>query len=263
MLDLRLTIPWYPPGSPCWVDLLVGDLPAAQRFYSALFGWEWRPGDASTGGYTIAVLDGHPVAGISRKPATARVPNQWTTYLRVSDLTSTGWAVRKHGGRVLGRPAHLGRLGNTQIVTCPGGAYFGLWEPDELPGCGLIDHAGSLTWNELMAHDFDGALRFHAQVFGHAFTEHSDPDSPRWATAHTGDGNPAFGISQIGWEWPVDIPPHWVTSFATTSVVPAIAKALDLGGTLLHGPFDGPYGMGALLRGVEGEVFSILVPDLE
>jgi hypothetical protein len=263
MLDLRLAIPWYPPGSPCWVDLLVPDIGRAQEFYAQLFGWEWRRGDALTGGYTLALLDGQPVAGISRKPPAAKVANQWTTYLRVVDLTSTGWAIREHGGRLLGRPARLGRLASTQIVQCPGGAYFGLWEPEELPGCGLLDQPGALTWNELMAHDFEGAARFHASIFGHEFTEHSDPDGPRWATAHLGDGNPAFGLSQIGWEWPVDIPPHWVTSFATSHVVPTLAKALDLGATLLHGPFDGPYGMGALLRGVEDEVFAILVPDLD
>jgi hypothetical protein len=73
MLDLRLAIPWYPPGSPCWVDLLVPDIARAQEFYTQLFGWQWRRADAMTGGYTVALLDGHPVAGISRKPPTATV----------------------------------------------------------------------------------------------------------------------------------------------------------------------------------------------
>ena len=263
MLDLRLNIPWYPAGAPCWVDLLVSDVPRAQQFYSELFGWQWRPGDADTGGYTLALLDGHPVAGVSRRPPTARVASQWTTYLRVVDLPTAGWKIEEQGGRLLGRPAQLGRLASTQIVQGRGGTLFGLWEPLELPGCGLLDVDGALTWNELMAHDFDGTLRFHATVFGQAFTEHSDPESSRWATAHTGDGNPSFGVSQIGWEWPVDIPPHWVASFATSHAVPTIAKALDLGATLVQGPFDGPYGMGALLRGLEDELIGILVPDLE
>ena len=35
------------------------------------------------------------------------------------------------------------------------------------------------------------------------------------------------------------------------------------GGQLLQGPFDGPYGLGAVLSGVEGEVFSVLVPELD
>ena len=68
MRDLNLTVPDYPYGSPCWVDLLVSDVPRAQTFYSELFGWRWLAGDPATGGYTMALLDGHPVAGISRKP---------------------------------------------------------------------------------------------------------------------------------------------------------------------------------------------------
>ena len=54
-----------------------------------------------------------------------------------------------------------------------------------------------------------------------------------------------------------------LASFATLNVVPALARALDLGAKLLQGPFDGPYGVGAVLCGLEGEVFSILVPDLD
>jgi predicted enzyme related to lactoylglutathione lyase len=54
-----------------------------------------------------------------------------------------------------------------------------------------------------------------------------------------------------------------VSHFATDNVVTSVAHALDLGGQLLQGPFDGPYGLGAVLSGVEGEVFSVLVPELD
>ena len=83
MPDLNLTVPDYPYGAPCWVDLLVSDVDRAQSFYSDLFGWRWLAGDTATGGYTMALLDGHPVAGISRKPVGAPIASQWTTYLRV------------------------------------------------------------------------------------------------------------------------------------------------------------------------------------
>ncbi len=54
-----------------------------------------------------------------------------------------------------------------------------------------------------------------------------------------------------------------MASFAADNVVPSLARALELGATLIQGPFDGPYGVGAVLSGPEGEVFSILVPDLD
>ncbi len=120
MPDLNLTVPDYPYGSPCWVDLLVGDVERAQSFYSDLFGWRWLAGDAATGGYTMALLDGHPVAGISRKPANAPVASQWTTYLRVGQIEVAAAAIEAHGGRTLGRPVPIGALSRTLIALDPG-----------------------------------------------------------------------------------------------------------------------------------------------
>ncbi|MFC7597928.1 VOC family protein [Terrabacter sp. GCM10028922] len=263
MRDLNLTVPDYPYGSPCWVDLLVSDVPRAKTFYTELFGWTWISGDPATGGYTMALLDGHPVAGISRKPDGAPIPSQWTTYLRVGDIDAAAEAITAHGGRVLGRPVSIGALSRTLIAVDPGGAYFGVWEPGDLPGSGVLDDAGSLTWNELLTRDYDLVQHFQLGVFGHEFTDETEPGGPRWATAHTGDRNPAYGLAEIDEQWPEDIPPHWVASFATHHVVPALARALEHGATLLQGPFDGPYGVGAVLSGPEGEVFSLLVPDLD
>lgn len=260
MDELRLTIPAYPVGAPCWVDLLVTDPAAAQRFYSELFGWTWRPGDEQTGGYPLALLDGAPVAGLSRRPEGAPVPSQWTTYLRVDDVNAAGRAIAQHGGRPLGRPATIGRLARSLIATGPGGAFFGLWEPGWLPGSGTLDEAGALTWNELATREYDKVQALHEAVFGTEFADETEEGGPRWATASTSDGNPAFGLSEIGPEWPEDIPSHWIASFATEAIVETVGTALALGATLLNGPFEGPYGLGAVLRGPEGEVFSVLLP---
>jgi len=261
MRDLFLTVPDYPYGSPCWVDLLVSDVPRAKAFYTDLFGWEWLSGDPATGGYTMALLDGHPVAGISRRPDAAPVPSQWTTYLRVGDIAVAARAINAYGGRTLGRPVSLGALSRTLIAVDPGGCYFGVWEPGDLPGSGVLDEPGSLTWNELLTRDYDRVQGFNA-VFGHEFTDETEPGGPRWATAHTGDGNPAYGLAEIDDAWPRQIPAHWVASFAAHDVAPGISRAVDLGATVLKGPSDGPFGVGAVLSGLEGEVFSLLVPDL-
>lgn len=256
-------MPDYPYGSPCWVDLLATDVARAKAFYGKLFGWQWLTGDPATGGYTMALLDGQPVAGLSRRPPSAPVPSQWTTYLRVGDIEVAARAVSGYGGRTLGRPVPIGALARTLIAVDPGGAYFGLWEPGDLLGSGVLDEAGSLTWNELLTRDFEAVQAFHLHVFGHTFTDETEPDGPRWATARTEDGNPAYGLAEIDDEWPREIPSHWVVSFATLDLVPDVARAVELGATVLQAPFDGPYGFGAVLAGPEGEVFSLLVPDLD
>ncbi|MEO7446722.1 MAG: VOC family protein [Humibacillus sp.] len=262
-LDLDLTVDDYPYGAPCWLDLLVSDVDAAQYFYGELFGWKWLEGGSATGGYPLALLDGHPVAGISRRPATAPVPSQWTTYLRVGDIAVADASIRAHGGRTLGRPVPLGALARTLVARDPGGAWFGVWEPAELPGSGLLDEPGSLAWNELLTRDYDRAQTFARSVFGHEFTDQTQEDGPRWAVAHTGDGNPAYGLAEIGPEWGMHIPSHWVASFAAADLLPLVATALELGADLVQEPFDGPFGQGAVLTGLEGEVFSLLVPHAD
>ncbi|GAA2016957.1 VOC family protein [Terrabacter terrae] len=256
-------MPDYPYGSPCWVDLLAADVPRARAFYGTLFGWQWVTGDPATGGYTMALLDGQPVAGLSRRPPNAPVPSQWTTYLRVGDLAVAARAIHAYGGRTLGRPVPLGALSRTLVAVDPGGSYFGVWQPGDLLGSGVLDEPGSLTWNELLTRDYDVVQDFHLRVFGHAFTDETEPDGPRWATARTEDGNPAYGLAEIDDEWPAEIRSHWVVSFATHELQEDVARALDLGATLLQEPFEGPYGIGAVLAGPEGEVFSLLVPDLD
>lgn len=263
MRDLAITVPHYPYGAPCWVDLLVSDVDRAQRFYTELFGWRWLTGDAASGGYTMALLGDQPVAGVSRRPPNAPVPSQWTTYLRVGDISVAAHAIATYGGRPLGRPVQIGALARTMVAVDPGGAYFGVWEPGDLPGSGTLDRPGSLTWNELLTRDYDAVLDFYENIFAHGFIDETEDGGPRWSTAHTGDGNPAYGLAEIDADWPLEIPAHWVTHFATDSVVSTVAHALDLGGKLLQGPFDGPYGLGAVLSGLEGEVFSVLVPDLD
>lgn len=263
MLDLRLSIPSFPMGAPCWVDLLATDVKASERFYSDLFGWRWRQGDDETAGYTLALLDGYPVAGISRRPFGASVSSMWTTYLRAENLDTTCRSIKRNGGRPLGRATELRSLARSCIAIDPGGSYFGVWEPGLLPGCGLLDRPATLTWNELTTRSYDRVQEFHSKVFEVGFIDETEDDGPRWATSYTHDGNPAYGVAEIGPEWPADLPPHWVASFATDNIVASVARALALGATLLQGPFDGPYGVGAVLRGPEGEVFSILVPHLE
>ena len=50
------------PGKFVWHDLLTSDPAAAQRFYSGLFGWEFRQSDS--GEYTVVTQAGRPIGGI-------------------------------------------------------------------------------------------------------------------------------------------------------------------------------------------------------
>jgi predicted enzyme related to lactoylglutathione lyase len=54
--------PWL-AGTPCWVDVTVGDVPKAIAFYQAMFGWDIVSGGPETGGYCVCHKNGRVVAG--------------------------------------------------------------------------------------------------------------------------------------------------------------------------------------------------------
>lgn len=251
----------FPVGAPCWADLLVTDVPKAQEFYSELLGWTWRPGDESTGGYAVATLDDHPMAGVSHRPESAPIANQWVTYLRTTGAQGLGAAVVDLGGKALTKPTRLGRLGRSIVATDPNGAVFGGWEAGSMPGFGLIGPPGTPVWNELLSRDYERIQDFQARLFRHTFTEMGEPGEARWSTAQTRDGNPAYGLSEIGEEFAGAVAPHWITAFRPHDLVSGIGITLQHGGDVLYGPYDGPFGLGAVLRGPQGEVFSLLLPD--
>lgn len=49
----------------------------------------------------------------------------------------------------------------------PGGGVFGDWQAGTHTGFGVANEPGSVTWNEFMGRDYDGAKQFYASVFGY------------------------------------------------------------------------------------------------
>ncbi|MFB4282203.1 VOC family protein [Nonomuraea sp. MTCD27] len=109
----------YPDGAPCWAQLLTRDAVAAERFYAGLFGWECR----DQGGWSMARLDGRPVAAITPDPQ-AGDPAAWTVYLATADLPAAVGKVDAAGGKLIEGPA-----GGYALVSDPAGAKFAIYQP--------------------------------------------------------------------------------------------------------------------------------------
>ena len=88
------TSPW-PAGVPCWTDLAVPDVAAAQAFYGDVIGWTYQDTAADYGGYVIAQSRGAAAAGIGPLPQEGMHP-AWTLYLASDDADTTAGAVTEH-----------------------------------------------------------------------------------------------------------------------------------------------------------------------
>ncbi|MFD6415815.1 VOC family protein [Streptomyces sp. NPDC060194] len=151
------------PGVPCWVNLMVDDLQAAEAFYGAVLGWEFRPGSLGEG-FSTAFCKGRPVAGIgSRRPGLAPKPI-WTPVFGVADANAAAGSIRERGATVAVGPAALG-TGRAALAADREGATFGIWEgPTQVWPHG--EDVGVRL--DLQAWDLFEAAVFYGGVFGWA-----------------------------------------------------------------------------------------------
>jgi predicted enzyme related to lactoylglutathione lyase len=240
----------WPAGTPCWVDYGAGDLPAAQAFYAAVFGWSFTDGDPEYGGYLNALLGGEPVAGFGPS-MDADQPNGWTTYFATDDSEASVAAIREAGGTVMVEPMQIGPLGTMTIALDPQGNGFGLWQSGEHTGVRRYNEPGSLVWNEAAVADTEQARAFYGAVFGFRF-EPVDAGMDYSTFATTGD--PLGGLGGLSTGGPAG----WSCCFAVASADDVVARVAERGGTVTMGPMDSPYGRFAVLQDPWGAVFSIM-----
>lgn len=254
------------PGTPCWAELTTADPRIPRTFYGGLFGWEFQPGTAETGGYTIAVRDGIPVAGIALARPGRRGPATWTTFLATDDADAAVSRARELGGAVTATVGAIGALARTARLRDPGGAEFGVWQDAGLAGFGLVDEPGSFGWFEVMTRAYADCRRFYSDLFGvHAEEpgaegpgdEESGEEEYGWSLITTPAG-PVAGLGEIDPAYPADIPAHWMGYVNVEHLELALALALDHGASLLGDPYEGAGGPAAVLAGPEGETFGMV-----
>ncbi|GHH88173.1 hypothetical protein GCM10018793_66760 [Streptomyces sulfonofaciens] len=241
------------------MSLLVPDPAAAQDFYGALFGWEFRPQPTATplGSYAAALLDGREVAVIGRMPTDRRLPVAWTPYLATDDVDATAAMVRLCGGTVGFGPLDAGAAGRIALASDPAGAVFGIRQGPAGPGHPVSGVPGAPAWTELMTHESERVLRFYRDVFGctHKPNVSAGPDS---LTLHTADGRPVASVCGVGSTRLQGRGAHWMTYFETQDVDATAERAADLGGKVTEAPREGAYGRVATLTDPDGAAFTLV-----
>jgi predicted enzyme related to lactoylglutathione lyase len=247
----------YTQGTPCWVDLGSTDVAASLAFYAGLFGWTGEPGPPETGGYVMCLIDGLPVAGIGPL-MTEGQPPVWTTYLASDDLDATTAAVAAAGGQALAPIMDIMTLGRMSVFLDSGGAAFGCWQKGDFAGCGVIDEPGCLTWNELLTRDVAGARSFYGSVFGLTTSKSEASGEVDYDEWQAGGATVAGMMSMDAPQFPADLPPHWMTYFATADVAASVDRVTELGGSVSVPPTEIPVGTFAVVADPQGAFFSLV-----
>ncbi|MFJ2022421.1 VOC family protein [Streptomyces sp. NPDC087897] len=253
-------------GAPTWVDLGTPDLDGATAFYRELFGWGLIPGGPEVGGYGMLTLDGRYVGGVMTVP-TEQAPSAWSVSFRSPDVGATAAAVGRAGGSAAFEPMDVLDFGAMGGFTDPSGAYFGVWQPKDHPGFGVIQEPNSFLWAELYTPDVPAAAAFYTSVFGWGTDElRVEGTDYTYTTAHPAGAGPdeSFGgLVRMG-----DVPseaargPHWLPYFAVADVAVTVAEAQRLGGTETLAAMEVP-GVGTMANVADpyGAVFAVMKPE--
>ncbi|MDX6663822.1 MAG: uncharacterized protein QOG68_28 [Solirubrobacteraceae bacterium] len=243
-------------GTPSWVDLSTTDADGSVAFYGALFGWTATEGSEDFGGYRTFLDDGQSVAGLNPMgefPA-------WSTYVATDDADATTEKVTANGGTVIAPPMDVGALGRMAIFQDPAGAMFGVWQPGEHRGAEKVNAPYSLCWNELHARGFEGVKPFYGAVFGwdpQPFGEPAD-GQPAYFVWNLGDRGIGGGMEMMEGA-PAEVPSHWLTWFAVVNRDDTVAKAQELGGSILMTDMNMPgVGKMAVVQDPQGASFGVL-----
>jgi uncharacterized protein len=250
--------PEHSNGAPCWIDLMTSDTEKAKSFYGGLFGWTFVTGDQEKyGGYITASKNGKSVAGLMQKMEDqATMPDVWSTYLRSDDAAATAAAVTANGGQVYVEPMDVPEQGRMAIFGDASGAAVGVWQPREHKGYELVAEPGAPVWHELHTKDYDKAVKFYQDVFGWDTAVLSDTPEFRYTSLGAGDAAKA-GIFDASGVLPEGVPSNWQVYFGVENADAAIAKAVELGGTVVRPAEDTPYGRNATLTDSTGAIFMI------
>jgi hypothetical protein len=250
----------YAEGTPNWVDLQTSDQDAAKAFYSGLFGWRFDDQPMPQGAvYSMALKNGAVVAAIApQAPGMEGAPPRWNTYLAVEDVDAAAERATAAGGQVLMAPFDVMDAGRMAAVMDPTGAAVLVWQAKEHFGAGLVNEPGTLIWNELITDNAEAAAAFYGAVVG-LTTESMDMDGNPYTVLKAGDA--MVGGSQPP---PMEgVPNHWHVYFAVENIDAALAKAGELGATVVAGPFETPIGPMAALSDPQGAMFSLFAPTGE
>jgi predicted enzyme related to lactoylglutathione lyase len=244
------------PGKFVWADLVTDNVPAARKFYGALFGWTF----SSLGDYTVAANDERPLCGMIQRQRPADRPEakpRWFGYISVANVSKAQRAVVDAGGKVLVAPKKMPERGEQAIFADPEGAIFGVVKSSSGDPQDFLADPGDWIWIELLSRDSRKAADFYRQVAGYQILENN-------LTNRLGDyvlASAGYARAEVRTIPNRDetVRPTWLLFVRVKDVAATVALAKQLGGQVLIEPQPNLFsGKLAVLADPTGAAIGIL-----
>lgn len=256
-------------GGPIWVDLSTHDIEGAESFYSELLGWSMHDGGEEFGHYRMINRGDSVIGGAMSslmgpegpldEPAG---PTAWTVYLRTADMADSVARAEAAGAQLLFPPMDVADLGTMTVLRDPAGAMVGLWQPGTFGGIQAAAAPGLPCWFECMSTDFDASEAFYRDALDWDVARMGEqsqdaPSDVRYAT-HGAGAAASAGLCEAVSFLPEGTPSYWRVYFGVEDVDTALETVTRLGGSVLDGPMDSPFGRLATVADPQGASFQII-----
>ena len=116
-------------GTLLWAEQMSRDLPAAEAFYTAVFGYTYTDASSPEFRYDAFEVAGETAGGIGQ--ISEQMPGgvaAWSVYFGADNVDAAAAYVSEHGGTVLRQPWDT-EYGRIALVSGPGGEVFSLMTP--------------------------------------------------------------------------------------------------------------------------------------
>ena len=224
------------PGKFVWVDLVTVDIAAARKFYRKMFGWSYRTLDGDGRPYTLAYVNGQPIAGmIQRRDAQARtVTGRWVGFVSVADVAQASQYVAGNGGKVLIEARNLPERGEIALLADPDDVPIGVIASASGDRDDFLVETGEWIWALYQSPAAASAAAFYQDLAGYEVV----PDDRYFDAPHfllVAQGYSRASLLEIPAENP-RLQPGWLYFIRVDDVPKQVARAEKLGGRTLVAP---------------------------
>jgi predicted enzyme related to lactoylglutathione lyase len=246
-------------GKVIWTDLVTPDIAAAKRFYGELFGWSFNDVHTGASDYSVAMLDGRPVAGLFQRAMKSGEQRQpaWLTFISVRDVAEAERSILSHGGKVLAPPRIYANRGRQAVFADPQGAVFAVLQSSSGDPQDVLADPGEWIWSSVMTRDPDADAAFYQNVFGYEVFDNPNDDGATHVVLSSDDvARASLNPLPAG---ATKRHPHWLNFVRVNSATDMAAKVEALGGRVLVRPFmDRHGGQVAVVADPAGAPFGLL-----
>jgi predicted enzyme related to lactoylglutathione lyase len=177
-------------------------------------------------------------------------------YVNVDSADDAADEITGNGGQLFMPPFDVMDVGRMAIAADATGAVFGLWQPKEHKGAGIVNEPGSFSWSELATSDVDASKSFYSAVFGWSHQTYGE-GAGGYTESRLGD-RPVAGIMDRPPAMPADAPDSWAVYFAVSDTDEAVARVGELGGSTVVPPMDIEPGRFAVVADPAGGMFNVI-----